>query len=48
MSTGRSGGFDEPELLERDNGTVDPGCDAINGNYLIAKNGEDATFKPGD
>lgn len=35
----------EPEFLEGDIVTVDPGRDAINGSYVIAKNGEEATFK---
>lgn len=35
----------EPEFLEGDIVTVDPGRDAINGSYVVAKNGEEATFK---
>lgn len=35
----------EPEFLVGDIVTVDPGREAINGSYVIAKNEEEATFK---
>ncbi|MBM9614724.1 S24 family peptidase [Desulfobulbus rhabdoformis] len=36
----------EPEFIEGEIITVDPGRDAVNGTYVIAKNGEgEATFK---
>lgn len=35
----------EPEFLAGDIVTVDPGREAINGSHVIAKNGEEATFK---
>lgn len=35
----------EPEFCNGDIITIDPGREAINGSYVIAKNGEEATFK---
>lgn len=35
----------EPEFIEGEIITVDPGRDAVNGAYVIAKNGNEATFK---
>lgn len=35
----------EPEFVDGDIITVDPGREAINGSYVIAKNGDEATFK---
>ena len=35
----------EPEFLEGDIIVVDPGLDPNSGDYVIAKNGEEATFK---
>jgi SOS-response transcriptional repressor LexA len=35
----------EPEFIENDIITVDPGRPPINGSYVIAKNGQEATFK---
>lgn len=35
----------EPEFQEGDIITVDPGREAISGSYVVAKNGQEATFK---
>lgn len=35
----------EPEFTEGDIVVVDPGLEAASGDYVIAKNGEEATFK---
>jgi SOS-response transcriptional repressor LexA len=35
----------EPESMKGDIVTVDPGRSPISGNYVIAKNGHEATFK---
>lgn len=35
----------EPEFIEADIVTVDPGRQAVSGSYVIAKNGDEATFK---
>lgn len=35
----------EPEFTDGDVITVDPGREAISGSYIIAKNGDEATFK---
>jgi len=35
----------EPEFMEGDIITVDPGREAISGSYVVAKNGQEATFK---
>lgn len=35
----------EPEFREGEIITIDPGREAINGSYIIAKNGDEATFK---